>query len=631
MTTSEDGTDKKPRGELASQLDALVADLDTPEATAFLVGLSGRHAGKLFRVKEGESILGRSSSALVTFDEKAVSQKHAQLVLRAGQCVLVDLGSTNGTYVNDVRLTQPVELHAGDVIRLGKSALGFLTDAEDQEQHTRALARIPISNLVPSGSGGYAAAQRSAIVAAGSGAVPAAAVNPLDNILDKLALGVGFLKTYWRGVVLGSALGALLGASTIFTRPPMATAEFIIALTHQQADEQQGGQRFVANSASYFRHPQANFVNIALVSSTLKLLDMPAAAAAPFTAQLKFDMLEEGVYRGEFVNADAVQAERFLAAHLQNYLEEEITKSIKVLGSEVALLRKQYQDNERVLRETEAKLKTFKETHLQGLPENAVGQLASRAELQTRAVELQASVDRYAKELALSQKLHAQEDAIVATRVDRSQSHSTALATIRQKLATLRSRGLTDAHPEVDALLKEERSVAALEQKAVSAETTEIERRANREYSTQQSRIGELDVLLSSSKTELGLVSGRLAEIDKISSMMPAVEAEFAELSRTLSTSQNLHTHLYEQLKAKELKLEFDRASVAGRYELLEPLTVQGVAPAQTALKRAGAGAGAGLALGVVGGLFHLLVLYARRRSRGTEQTALLGPADSAR
>jgi hypothetical protein len=624
MSSSDESAEPKPRPILASQLDALVADVEEPAATAFLVGLSGHHAGKLFRIKEGESFLGRSSSALVTLDEKAVSQKHAQLVFHGGQCVLLDLGSTNGTYLNDVRVTQPVELHAGDVIRLGKSVLGFLTDAEDQEQHTRALARVPLTKIGPVGASNTA--QRSATLS------PAALVlaepateNPLDNLLDKLALGARFLKSYWLAMVLGAAFGALAGASTIFTRPPLATAALVIALRHESDEGQQGGQRFVAQSASYFRHPHANFLNPELVRSTLQTLNLPIGPTViPVVRSLKFETLGEGVYRAEYMHADAPQAERFLAAHLQNYLEEEITKSIKVQASEVALLRKQYQDNEAALRDTEAKLKTFKETHLAGLPENAAGQLGARAELQTRVVELQANLERYTQELAMHKKRHAEGDAIVATRVDRTQSHSSALASTRQKLAALRSRGLTDAHPEVQALLKEEQSLGSLEASAISAETTEVERRANREYAAQQARIGDLEVAVSSTKTELGLVSGRLGEINKITSMMPAVEAEFSELSRTLSASQNLHQHLYEQLKAKELKLEFDRASVAGRYEILEPLGVQPVAPATTAIKRAAAGTGAGLFLGALGGVMHLFLKYARGRKRGGAQPPLL-------
>ncbi len=626
MTTSDD-RERKPRPVLASQLDVLVADVESPTATAFLVGLSGRHAGKLFRIKEGESFLGRSSNALVTLDEKAVSHQHAQLIFRSGQCVLLDLGSTNGTFVNDRRVTEPVELHAGDVIRLGKSALGFLTDAEDEQQHTRALARVSTQGLSHSlglqrvpyqHTPSHGTAAHGAVVLAHGELAPTAPANPLDTFLDKLPLVIGFVKSYWRIMLLGAAVCALAGASTIFFRVPQATAQFLIALRHE-SNESQGGQRFVTQGADYFRHPEANFLSAELVRTTLSDLKLPEGLTMPFARGLKFEAVGlGGVYRGLFFHVDPALAERFLAQHLQNYLEGEITKSIKVLSSEVDLLRKQYADNERNLRDTEQKLKVFKEKHLAGLPENAAGQLASRSDLQTRAVELQANLDRYTQELALSKRQYAAADAIVADRVDRSQSHSAALATTRRNLAAARSRGLTDAHPDVQALLKEERELMSLEQRAISADMTDTERRASREYTAQQNRVGQLEVLVASTRTELGLVSGRLAEIGKIASMMPAVEAEFSELSRTLAASQNLHQHLYEQLKAKELKLEFDRASVAGRYEILEPLSVEPVQRAATVMKRAGAGAGAGLALGVVGGVLHMIVRYARRRARDT-------------
>src|SRR5690606_11108117 len=106
--------ENKPRGALASQLDILVPDVELVTASSFLVGLSGRYAGKLFKLAEGEWIIGRSDDALVRLDEKAVSHRHAKLVVRGGKCVLFDLGTTNGTHVNDMRMEESVELHTGD-------------------------------------------------------------------------------------------------------------------------------------------------------------------------------------------------------------------------------------------------------------------------------------------------------------------------------------------------------------------------------------------------------------------------------------------------------------------------------------------------------------------------------------
>ncbi len=68
-------------------------------------------------------------------------------MLSSRGCFVADMESTNGTFVNGQRIQQTVELHAGDVIRCGTTNLGFLTDAEDDEQHTRAMARLTGSPL----------------------------------------------------------------------------------------------------------------------------------------------------------------------------------------------------------------------------------------------------------------------------------------------------------------------------------------------------------------------------------------------------------------------------------------------------------------------------------------------------
>ena len=67
--------------------------------------------------------VGRSSSCAITVDDTYVSQRHARFFARDGGWYVEDMGSTNGTYLNDQRVTQPAEVHAGDVVRLGKTVL----------------------------------------------------------------------------------------------------------------------------------------------------------------------------------------------------------------------------------------------------------------------------------------------------------------------------------------------------------------------------------------------------------------------------------------------------------------------------------------------------------------------------
>ena len=57
--------------------------------------------------------------------DKGVSRRHARLLLKGNQLLIEDLGSANGTRVNDVTLApnQPFPLQHGDFIRLGRLRL----------------------------------------------------------------------------------------------------------------------------------------------------------------------------------------------------------------------------------------------------------------------------------------------------------------------------------------------------------------------------------------------------------------------------------------------------------------------------------------------------------------------------
>jgi pSer/pThr/pTyr-binding forkhead associated (FHA) protein len=66
--------------------------------------------------------IGRGSDADVVVADPLVSRRHARLAQRAGRLVLTDLGSTNGTRVNDGVVKEAV-VAAGDRIQLGATRL----------------------------------------------------------------------------------------------------------------------------------------------------------------------------------------------------------------------------------------------------------------------------------------------------------------------------------------------------------------------------------------------------------------------------------------------------------------------------------------------------------------------------
>ena len=67
--------------------------------------------------------IGRADTCQVVLDDTYVSQVHARIFPRDGEWVVEDLGSTNGTYLNRVKVTQPSPLAVGDEIRIGKTTL----------------------------------------------------------------------------------------------------------------------------------------------------------------------------------------------------------------------------------------------------------------------------------------------------------------------------------------------------------------------------------------------------------------------------------------------------------------------------------------------------------------------------
>ena len=96
---------------------------------AWLEGISGSAAGKTVPVEEGRSLtLGRSAECEVSLPtERNVSARHCAIHSAGGRLSIVDLGSTNGTYVNQrpVGANQSVNLADGSEIWLGSRNCAF--------------------------------------------------------------------------------------------------------------------------------------------------------------------------------------------------------------------------------------------------------------------------------------------------------------------------------------------------------------------------------------------------------------------------------------------------------------------------------------------------------------------------
>lgn len=86
-----------------------------------LVVDSGLSVGSVYPLQEGRQVIGRRIDASIPIDDTKVSRDHALVDFRNGFYYLVDLGSTNGTYINGRRLQNASRLNLGDHLRIGNS------------------------------------------------------------------------------------------------------------------------------------------------------------------------------------------------------------------------------------------------------------------------------------------------------------------------------------------------------------------------------------------------------------------------------------------------------------------------------------------------------------------------------
>src|SRR5579863_10005492 len=87
--------------------------------------------GRRFSLSDGQSwAVGRGDGCAVMLDSRSVSRLHALIQKRdSGEFALVDLGSRNGSFVNNKRVSLPLVLRDGDRLVLGDQELQFRSNS----------------------------------------------------------------------------------------------------------------------------------------------------------------------------------------------------------------------------------------------------------------------------------------------------------------------------------------------------------------------------------------------------------------------------------------------------------------------------------------------------------------------
>lgn len=109
-----------------------------------------------YDLHEGAQItIGRASINQISIPQQHVSRQHVSIEYKDGMFMLTDLGSANGTFLNDQQVTEPMPLMAGDKIRLYTPEIDFLAVFDDNgvTQHFTPQTLIPMP-ITPSGGVG---------------------------------------------------------------------------------------------------------------------------------------------------------------------------------------------------------------------------------------------------------------------------------------------------------------------------------------------------------------------------------------------------------------------------------------------------------------------------------------------
>jgi pSer/pThr/pTyr-binding forkhead associated (FHA) protein len=101
-----------------------------------LIFIHGPVGGRRVEIDSEELTVGRASQNDLQLDDPLVSRLHAIFMRRGDVVLLEDLGSHNGTYVNNERLHQVRQLHHGDQVVLGSSRAMYEDPSLITEENT---------------------------------------------------------------------------------------------------------------------------------------------------------------------------------------------------------------------------------------------------------------------------------------------------------------------------------------------------------------------------------------------------------------------------------------------------------------------------------------------------------------
>lgn len=84
-----------------------------------LVFISDHFAGRVYDLVLEKTTIGRSDGNTLVIHDKEISHVHCEILVYGGEVIVRDLGSANGTFVDEVRLNSQAQIKSGHIVRFG--------------------------------------------------------------------------------------------------------------------------------------------------------------------------------------------------------------------------------------------------------------------------------------------------------------------------------------------------------------------------------------------------------------------------------------------------------------------------------------------------------------------------------
>jgi pSer/pThr/pTyr-binding forkhead associated (FHA) protein len=593
----------------------------------------------MYALKRNIVVLGRAEDCDVNVPDASVSSQHARIQKRTQGFEIVDLDSTNGTFVGGVRVSKSA-LRNGDHVTVGSVEFLFLLD-----RPTTATIRLPDSfRRMQTGGTSALVTTRSAPMAPHFTATMSPAPAPmvqdeepsLADAIRKMARIYEFIRERRLFIATCAAVGLALGVFSILVVSPGVVAYGEIKLLPHltlTAPSAQGDDRWNSDqdSVQFVKSAERALTQPELVRSTLRKLDPREPTDAKVLAvigKLKIEETGDHVFRTTYKDKLSSRPGplEFLSVHLQNYVQSEIGRSLRELSAKVDFLRDQLKVVEKDLDHISDQRAGYREANADRLPEDSEQTHTSRFELETRRATLSAQIHELQGELnaALGQLKNNRPEA--QRKFQWSEASRQSLAEIDRKLNEAYARGLKDGHPEVQQLKDEKQRIQASAKDEMQTATPTQIREADPNYLLAQGQVEKLQAELSAARTNLGDTEKSLGEVRSVVQDLPRVEQHLADLEHRQDSTKQLHSDLFNKLKQAEIQLNLEKVSAESRYDISPP-RLERSRKLSTMLLRSGIG----LLLGLLAAAIVILLREAREMIARTLGPTLVSRVTSSR